>query len=294
MKTSSQLAKSITKQSNFRTYLIIKYFVDRKLVDDCYRAYAYFRWADDQVDDVLQTKSQRVEFIHRQENIITLSYKDKPVPHLSPEENLITDLIGSPYSHSPRLKSFIFNFLAIIKFDAHRKKIPISTKEFHWYTQTLATAVTDCILHFINHDFDYPPSPTQYHAARAACITHILRDYIQDVDNEYYNLPQEVQDKHRIVPKDIDHPAFIFWVKQQVKQANLLFSSGKQYLNQLPFRTQAAACLYCFRFRYILNTIQHQKYLLKSSYKQQGLTIHLLMFFKYYLSNNNAKFLSQL
>jgi hypothetical protein len=38
---------------------------DRALVDDCLRAYAYFRWADDAVDIALQSEKERTDFITR-------------------------------------------------------------------------------------------------------------------------------------------------------------------------------------------------------------------------------------
>lgn len=34
--------------------------VDKDLVDDCYQAYAYFRWADDIIDISSQSSDERI------------------------------------------------------------------------------------------------------------------------------------------------------------------------------------------------------------------------------------------
>ena len=61
---SARLARSITWHASKQTYLTACLLADRNLVDDCLRAYAYFRWADDQIDvpaviPVLQKIGQR-------------------------------------------------------------------------------------------------------------------------------------------------------------------------------------------------------------------------------------------
>ena len=45
------LAASITQAASKQTYYTIRFLVDDWLVDDAYRAYAYFRWVDDWLDD---------------------------------------------------------------------------------------------------------------------------------------------------------------------------------------------------------------------------------------------------
>ena len=48
--TTARLARSITWASSKQSYLTARLLADRDLVDDCLRAYAYFRWVDDMVD----------------------------------------------------------------------------------------------------------------------------------------------------------------------------------------------------------------------------------------------------
>ena len=49
---SATLAQNITKVGSKQTYYTTKLLVDGELEHDCYRAYAYFRWVDDYIDDV--------------------------------------------------------------------------------------------------------------------------------------------------------------------------------------------------------------------------------------------------
>ncbi len=51
------LAADITRAASKQTYYTIRFLVDRSLVEDAYRAYAYFRWVDDCLD---QEKRPRI------------------------------------------------------------------------------------------------------------------------------------------------------------------------------------------------------------------------------------------
>ena len=51
--SASTLATSITKSASTQTFYTIRTLVDRELIPDAYRAYAYFRWVDDTLDQDL-------------------------------------------------------------------------------------------------------------------------------------------------------------------------------------------------------------------------------------------------
>ena len=54
--STARLARSITWASSKQSYLTARLLADRDLADDCLRAYAYFRWADDMIDISLSGK----------------------------------------------------------------------------------------------------------------------------------------------------------------------------------------------------------------------------------------------
>ncbi|UCF61830.1 MAG: hypothetical protein JSV37_03875, partial [Anaerolineaceae bacterium] len=62
---TAELARSITWASSKQTYFTVLLMVDKGLVEDCYRAYGYFRWADDVVDVLSRSSEDRISFIKR-------------------------------------------------------------------------------------------------------------------------------------------------------------------------------------------------------------------------------------
>ncbi len=177
----------------------------------------------------------------------------------------------------------------LIEFDAYRKHTQITQEELDWYTGTLSIAVTNGIEYFINHTFAYPDSSNQYLACKAAHIVHMLRDYRQDIDAGFINIPKEYLCQHQLEPKDIDAPAFRNWVKQQVLVAKNIFDEGKTYIQRPPvIRGKIAALWYCARFEGLLETIQRDGYILRSQYAKQrnllnffsmfGIAVHVVVF----------------
>jgi phytoene/squalene synthetase len=78
------LARSITRASSKQAY-----YTARLLVDDFYRAYAYFRWADDIIDVSSQSNDYRISFIKRQRVLIDCLYRNERLDDLTPEEEII-------------------------------------------------------------------------------------------------------------------------------------------------------------------------------------------------------------
>jgi hypothetical protein len=64
--TTAALAQAITRASSKQTYYTARLMVDKDLIDDFFRAYAYFRWADDIIDVSSRSDDERISFIKRQ------------------------------------------------------------------------------------------------------------------------------------------------------------------------------------------------------------------------------------
>jgi phytoene/squalene synthetase len=275
----SNLARTITFHSSLQTYLTIKLLVDKKLVNDCYKAYAYLRWLDDQVDIHRKTRKSRLDFIKRQKQLITDTYSKRLAHPSCREEEMIIELITSnPYS--TKLSSFLINFFKIIAFDAQRRYSQISEKKLLWYSTTLAKAVTDGIEYFINTTYAYPDTPSHYRAAIGSHITHMLRDYQEDIPQGFINIPNEYITKYALSPLDVTSPKFLLWVRQQVKKARKEFREGKCYIKKLPIlRGKIAALWYCARFENILDEIEKDKYILRPRYANVKFKYYVRIFF---------------
>jgi phytoene/squalene synthetase len=264
---SAALAQSITRASSKQSYYTVRLLVDRDLVHDCFRAYGYLRWADDMVDESFRSKDERISFIRRQRELVDLLYQNLRPDDLTPEEEMIADLVGHDRGENSGLQSFIRNFLSIIEFDAHRRGRLISQGELAWYSNRLGTAVTDAIQYFISNGHPYPTADNHYRAATAAHITHLLRDMVEDTADGYINIPREYLQAHGIGPEDVDSPQFRAWVRGRVEQARQYFREGKRYIDSLDvLRCKIAAHWYCARFEGLLDVMEGDGYILRAKY----------------------------
>ena len=264
------LAHKITCSSSKQSYYTARLLVDKNLVDDCCRAYGYFRWADDVIDLADLSRGERISFVGRQKRLINQLYLRKLPIRLSPEEEILAELILHDRGEKSRLQSYIYNFMGVLEFDAYRKGQFISQKELSWYSKCIGKAVTDAIQYFVGNEHSYPNSPKRYLAATAAHITHMLRDFVSDLEGGYFNIPGEYLETHEINPGDIDTLAFRKWVQGQVELARKYFREGKCYLNQLDvLRCKIAGYWYCTRFECVLDAIEKDGYLLRSQYNER-------------------------
>ena len=270
MESSAALARAITWDGSKQTYYTTRLMVDSGLVDDCFRAYAYFRWADDIVDAPSQSSDDRISFIRRQSDLIDRLYRSERPDDLAPEEEMIADLISRDEEPNSGLQSFIRNFLAIIEFDAYRKGRLISRQELTWYSNRVGKGVTDCMQHFIGNGHPYPDSDSRYLAAIGAHIAHMLRDMVLDTADGYINIPGEYLDAHGISPQDVESAPFRAWVRGQVAQARQYFREGKPYLDELDvLRCKIVGYWYCARFEGVLDTIERDGHVLRSEYNER-------------------------
>ncbi len=261
------VAIRVTRRESLQSYLTMRLLADRDLVEDSFRAYAYFRWADDTVDKLPASSAERLAFIRGQRRLIEGLYAGVRPGELTREETLVADLIGNDRVPNSRLRSYIENFLAIIEFDAERRGRRTTAAELREYSDRLAIAVTDAIQYFIQNGHAYPEDGSRTAAARAAHVTHMLRDYRGDLVAGYWNIPSEFLEARGIRPEDIESPAFRDWVRSRVEEAREGFRLGKGYIDRIDvLRTKIAASWYCAHFEHVLDTIERDGYRLRLDY----------------------------
>jgi phytoene/squalene synthetase len=240
------------------------------LVDDFCRAYAYFRWIDDFIDITSQSDDERISFIRKQRDLIDRLYCGEQMHYLSPEEDILVDLIKNDREENSGLQSFIRNMFAIIEFDAYRKGRLINKSELTWYTDSLGKSVVDGLLYFIGNGHPYPDTKNRYHAGKAAHITHLLRDMSLDTADGFINIPIEYLEEHGIKPDDMENQPFRNWVHSRVDHAREYFRVGKHYLDDLDvLRCKIVGYWYCVRFESVLDTIERDGYKLRRDYRER-------------------------
>ena len=267
--SNQQLAAAITRSASRQTYYTIRLLVDRGLVADAYRAYGYFRWVDDQLDQDGMEKSERLVFVERQKSLMDQCYRGEWPHPLSDEESLLVELIRSERGKRSGLQSYIRNMMAVMSFDAGRRGRLISEAELNQYTHSLAVAVTEAMHYFIGHGSRSPQGQTRYQAVTAAHITHMLRDTLDDAEAGYFNIPRDVVESQRIDPRDAHSEPYRNWIKSRVGLARACFKSGRSYLAQVEnARCRAAGFAYAARFETVLSAIEQDEYRLRSAYPE--------------------------
>lgn len=266
----NRLAAAITKASSKQTYYTIRFLADRDRVATAYRAYAYFRWVDDQLDEGTGEPGERLAFAERQQTLIDGGYQGKWLPNLAAEEHLLVDLIENDAEPNSDLQSYIRNMLAVMVFDAQRRGRLISAQELAEYSRHLATAVTDALHYCIGHNQPTLHTETRYLAVTGAHITHMLRDAFEDAAAGYFNIPREFLAAHGLNPGDITSAAYREWVKSRVELARTYFATGADYLAQVRnIRFRMAGFAYIARFTGVLDAIEREDYCLRPEYPER-------------------------
>ncbi|MCA9952779.1 MAG: squalene/phytoene synthase family protein [Anaerolineales bacterium] len=269
-KAGAQLAAAITKEASIQTYYTIRYLVDRPLVADAYRAYAYFRWVDDLLDQGHLTPLERLDFLARQQGIVRRCFQGDKVDYLYPEEQLVVDLIQNNQTNNHGLRIYLDQMMAVMALDVKRFGRLISAAELDEYTLCLATAVTEALHYFIGHDEFAPQDETRYLAVIGAHITHMLRDMVEDTAVGYYNIPQEYLETRSVDIMDVNCAAFRDWVCSQVHLARDYFAAGRNYLAQVEnLRCRLAGYAYIARFEIVLDAIEEDNYRLRAAYPER-------------------------
>ena len=277
--STARLARSITWASSKQSYLTARLLADQDLADDCLRAYAYFRWADDMIDLSLSGEAPRTVFIERQKALIDALYRGERPNGLSPEEAMLADLIAHDRAPESGLGSFIRNFMVVIEFDAHRQGRLVSRAELQTYTTCLATAVMDGLQYFIGNSQTYPRTHNRALAVTGAHITHMLRDMCEDLPVGLVNISTEYLEAHSIPVIELNSEPLRLWVQEQVALARACFREGKTYIDSLDIlRCKLAGVWYCARFECVLDLIERDGFRLRAEYPERhGLKVWLEM-----------------
>jgi phytoene/squalene synthetase len=264
------LARSITKTASRQTYYTIRFLADRDRTEDAYRAYAYFRWVDDTLDNGTVSGFERDAFLERQKSLLDKCYQHEPAGNTTAEENMLIELVCQDKEKDGGLQAYLRNMMKVMDFDARRRGRLISQVELNDYTRWLASAVTEAMHYFIGHCCHSPHNETRYLAVTAAHITHMLRDTFDDLQAGYYNIPREVLEAGRIQPRDMHSKACRDWVRSRVRLARQYFKAGRRYLADVENpRCRLAGFAYAARFEWLLDTIEREGYFLRPEYRER-------------------------
>lgn len=264
------LPARITAAASKQSYFTIRLLVDRERMIDAYRAYAYFRWVDDWLDQSPSAKSERSAFVKRQQTILDGCCNGERLGDLLDEERMLVDLIHENPTENAGLRAYLRHMMAVMAFDADRRGRLITQEELEAYTRHLAMGVTEALHYFIGHDDPSPQCEARYLAVTGAHIAHMLRDTFEDVGAGYFNVPREYLVRHGIEADDVECAPYRAWVQSRVKLARDCFAAGRTYLRQVKsLRCRLAGYAYTARFVGTLNAIERDNYYLRPAYPER-------------------------
>ncbi|HET9083866.1 MAG TPA: squalene/phytoene synthase family protein [Candidatus Limnocylindrales bacterium] len=275
---TSSLAAAITKAASKQTYHTIRFLVDRPLVDDAYRAYAYFRWVDDVVDEVTSTgwdatdaeRLVRMRYLERQRRLLEACLSGQEAGQFGPHEAMLVELARHADQTDPRLVAYLRNMMLVMEFDVGRRGRLVSRRELDDYTRWLAIAVTEAMHYFIGNGAAAPDDETRYQAVSGAHIVHMLRDTCADLQAGYFNVPREVLEASSIGPSDLRCEAYRAWVKERVFVARGCFDAGRSYFAQVESkRHRLAGIAYMARFEWFMGVLERNDFMVQEDYAEQ-------------------------
>jgi hypothetical protein len=267
--SGATLAAGITRGASKQTYYTIRLLVDRPLAADAYRAYAYFRWLDDRLDEGHMSRAERLALVKDQWSLLEHCTYGSPPDGLHPEERLLAELVRQDPDPESGLHAYLHNMMKVMAFDADRRGRLISQTELADYTYWLAKAVTDALFYFIDGGRLTSNHPARYLAASGAHVAHMLRDAIDDAGAAYYNIPREVLAAEGISPLDFWSEPYRAWVASRVRLAREYFAEGKDFLAQMENpRVRLAGYSYMARFEGVLDAMEAEGYQLRAAYPE--------------------------
>jgi len=273
---SQSLASAITRDASKQTYYTIRFLVDRPLVQDAFRAYAYFRWVDDVVDAVAcpgqaegdAERSIRAQFLERQRTLLDACLLGERPRIVDPHEALLVELVGR--GRDPRLDAYLRHMMLVMAFDVGRRGRLVSQHELDEYTRWLAVAVTEAMSYFIGNGADSPHDETRYQAVTGAHIVHMLRDTCADVAAGYFNIPLEVLEASSIGPAELGSDPYRAWVSDRVRLARAYLDVGKDYFARVQSqRHRLAGVAYIARFEWLIETLEREDFRLRPEYGER-------------------------
>jgi phytoene/squalene synthetase len=266
----SDLPAAITKAASKQTYYTIRLLMDRDRMQDAFRAYAYFRWVDDQLDNNRGSQQEKKTFIDHQLELLEACYRGDSPNALNIEEQMLVDLAGSDKEKDSGLQIYLRNMMAVMAFDVDRRGRVISYQELTHYTLLLARAVTEYMFYFIGHKDASPGGTNRYHAVCGAHVVHMLRDMVDDIALGYINIPGEILNTGHISLDELNSRPFRLWVCERAQLAHQYIEAGRKYISKVKsLHCRLAGFAYLARFEWMLRAIEREQYCLRAEYSER-------------------------
>ena len=261
------LAKNITKESNKFTYRLARYF-SPDVRPYFFLWYAYFRWVDDFADSAAVPLEEKQLLLQRQRKLIQELYGDIHSSYNLNEvgEQFLSLLISFDRSRGSKLKMPILSLISCINYDVRRAGGPPSQETLDRYFESEATSCLKTFLYFCCPNTNLNNFTTSQ-GSIAGKWSHVLRDFVSDVQEGIINISEQEMAKFNVDLQDIGSSNFRKWVEHKVSDAESKFALGKGNLHQHRcLRYKIAVAVLCAKYEYYLYRIKKDHFKLREKY----------------------------
>lgn len=250
------------KKHNFEAYLATQLFIRGKRGRLANLLYSYLRCIDDFVDNINIDKSEQKNLLIEQSKIINFLYnKNKPEIKNYLEE-AISEVITYDIENGCGLKTVIKKMFEVFDFDIKRKNTIPDLEGLNEYSKKIGDAYTRALLFFLAPSLEYKEEYSI--SAYASHQVHLLRDFLIDKENGYFNISKEEIKKYHIKENLIQDKAFSCWLKDKIGNIKFLFIKGKKEFGVIPIlKVRLTGHLYCSRYERVIKRIEKNGYKLR-------------------------------
>jgi len=250
------------KKHNFEAYLATKFFIRGKRGKFANLLYAYLRRVDDFIDNTSIDKTEKKEFLTGQSNKIKSFYDKKTSETKNSFEQAISEVIGYDIKNGSKLRIVIKKMFEVFDFDIKRKNTIPDFEGLNEYSKKIGDAYTRALLFFLAPSLQYKEEYSI--SAYASHQVHLLRDFLIDKENGYFNISKEEIKKYHIKENLIQDKAFSCWLKDKIENIKSLFIEGKKTFSEIPIlKVRLTGHLYCSRYERVVRQIERNDYKLK-------------------------------
>lgn len=224
-KFAENTAKSKSPKAKFILDLIVNKN-DRGYLNLCY---AYLRWVDDFVDDVTHKNLDKIEFINRQKKLLRDFSLSQNETQLNIEEAFLFYFVRYAITNKKLyLIEAVKIMLESIEMDAQRLQGggSYSNKEMNLYIDKNSKAFFDIMTGFVMPLNIY--TPQNLYIGRFATRLFMLRDFADDFQRGFLNIPKEDLEYYEIEKTNLHNDKNLFvWVKNEFGRIiNLLYDEA--------------------------------------------------------------------
>jgi len=251
---------SYVRHHNWVTFLLARLYCRRH--DRYYSRllYTYLRTVDDYIDTRERTPQEKQRFLRAQRNLIDDLYAGKVLQGSS----MIARIVLYDRCHDNMLRPFIARMMDIFEFDSARQYKNVSEQELLDYSLALGSAYTQLLIRFVEPRYRVEQENVQL--AHACHLSHMLRDFQEDLKLGYINIAKQDIKTYRVDP-NMQDDNFRKWLKDRIAGIREKFKKGKVRLDSIPIlRIKIIARLYCFRYEAVLQQIEDADYQLRAAY----------------------------